>query len=141
MGGCEVTVSKSTRSWGSSSAANGVPPPWPLVRGPNPVDVAQAWSLLEVLSRHDPAVQDELDALFERMSVPEKRVWLTRRLVRQHHAQQAADGSLIESTLAFVEADRSLPPAGQLAAIRHQMCEAFGLGAEDICGEFEVRFK
>jgi len=118
-----------------------LPPPWPLTGGRLPADVAQAWSLLEAMSSCEPRVQVELETLLSRMSVPEKRVWLTRRLVRHHRSHQAPDGGVEEPPLAFVEGDRSLTPAGQLSEIRRQMCEATGLGAEDICGEFEVRFK
>jgi len=93
------------------------------------------------MSTHEECAQAELQALLNRMSVPEKRVWLQRRLVRHHRSQQAPDGGLVEPPLAFVEGDRSLPPAGQIAAIRQQLVERIGLGSDDLCGEFEVRFK
>jgi len=110
-------------------------PPWPLAGG-RMADIAQAWSLLEALEA------DELDELLQRMTVPEKRVWLTRRLVRHHRAQQAEPaGTLAEPPLAFVEGDRWLTPQKQLEALRTQYCEGTGIGSDDICGEFEVRFR
>ena len=80
----------------------------PLVGTRVSADVAQAWSLLEAISLYDPGV-------------PEKRVWLTRRLVRHHRSQQAIDGDLDELPLAFVESNRSLQPAAQMVEIRRQM--------------------
>jgi len=136
--GCNAVISRFSHE---KTIDEMLPPQWPLTRHRLPSDVAQAWSLLEAMSAHDPNVQTELTMLLGRMHVPEKRVWLTRRLVRQHRSQQAPDGGVEEPHLAFVEGDRSLTPAGQLAAIRQQMCEETGLGAEDLCGEFEVRFK
>eukprot|EP00931_Biecheleriopsis_adriatica_P085209 TRINITY_DN5950_c0_g1_i1.p1 TRINITY_DN5950_c0_g1~~TRINITY_DN5950_c0_g1_i1.p1 ORF type:complete len:1569 (-),score=409.53 TRINITY_DN5950_c0_g1_i1:132-4838(-) len=136
----------SASSSSSSSSAQSLPraAPWPLSGGRLLPDVAQAWSLLEALSAHgEPGAEEELGKLLLRMSVPEKRVWLTRRLVRHHRAQQAADspeGDLADPPLAFVEGDRWLSPEKQLTALRQQMCEAIGIGSEDICGEFEVRF-
>ena len=93
----------------------------PLVGTRVSADVAQAWSLLETISLYDPGVQSELDSLLARMSVPEKRVWLTRRLVRHHRSQQAIDGDLDELPLAFVESNRFLQPAAQIVEIRRQM--------------------
>ncbi|CAK0893995.1 unnamed protein product [Prorocentrum cordatum] len=139
--GCDVVVDGSGLQHSGPTDDAGAPPPWPLIGGRLPVDIAQAWSLLEVLSAHEPGVHGELEALLGRMGVPEKRVWLTRRLVRHHRAKQSPDGGITDPPLAFVECDRSLPPAAQLAAIRQQMCEETGLGSADICGEFEVRFK
>jgi len=75
------------------------------------------------------------------MSVPEKRVWLTRRLVRHHYGQHMVEAGLAEMPLAFVECDRYLPAAGHLAAIRKQLCEGVGLGSDELWGDFEVRFK
>jgi len=123
-----------------TSASSPSPPPWPLAGG-RIADIAQAWSLLEALSAHGEPT-DDLEKLLQRMSVPEKRVWLTRRLVRHHRAQQATtDADLAETPLAFVESDRWLAPEKQLAALRHQVMEKTGLGSVDICGEFEVRFR
>jgi len=140
--GCSVWIHRSLPNHQQGAQLSGTQPlPWPLTGGRFPADVAQAWSLLEALSAHEPDVQTELESLLDRMNVPEKRVWLTRRLVRHHRSQQAPDGGLQEPPLAFVEGDRSLPPRGQLTAVRRQMCEVTGLGAEDLCGEFEVRFK
>jgi tetratricopeptide (TPR) repeat protein len=144
--GCRVTISRSLMTEATSSihlddSSVPLPPPWPLTGGRLPADVAQAWSLLEAMSSHEPWVQAELGSLLDRMNVPEKRVWLTRQLVRHHRSQQAPDGGLEEPPLAFAEGDRSLSSSGQIGEVRRQMCEATGLGAEDICGEFEVRFK
>lgn len=125
------------------------PPPWPLTASRLPADVAQAWSLLEALPSDigdtpnwsNKAKQLELENLLNRMSVPEKRVWLTRRLVRHHRTEQAPDGGVAEPPLAFVEGDRALTPAKQVEALRRQLVEGTGLGSDDLCGEFEVRFK
>lgn len=135
---CDVLISRSA----ADARDGGAPPPWPLTGGRLPPDVAQAWSLLEAMSSHGAAVDAELSALLARMTVPEKRVWLTRRLVRHHRGKEdEVDGGLAEPALAFVEGDRSLQPAGQLASVRRQLIEKTGLGADDLCGEFEVRFK
>jgi len=139
--GLNVEISRSAPDALLRQGAEALPPPWPLTGGRLPADVAQAWSLLEAMSAHEPGIQAELQELLDRMSVPEKRVWLTRRLVRHHRSQQAPDGGLMEPPLAFVEGDRSLQPMGQLASVRQQMCEETGLGTDDLCGEFEVRFK
>jgi len=133
--------SSSSRSSGVGEDLGSAPPPWPLTGARLPADVAQAWSLLEAMSSHEEEAQAELQALLNRMTVPEKRVWLTRRLVRHHRSQQDPDGGFSELPLAFVEGDRSLSPAEQIAAIRQQLVEGIGLGSEDLCGEFEVRFK
>eukprot|EP00930_Biecheleria_cincta_P072942 TRINITY_DN6028_c0_g1_i1.p1 TRINITY_DN6028_c0_g1~~TRINITY_DN6028_c0_g1_i1.p1 ORF type:complete len:1592 (+),score=369.97 TRINITY_DN6028_c0_g1_i1:22-4797(+) len=142
--GCHAMIVRSVPT-SSSPRAAAQPAPWPLSGGRLPADVAQAWSLLEALSANgEPGAEEELGRLLQRMSVPEKRVWLTRRLVRHHRAQQAAsspEGELADPPLAFVEGDRWLSPAGQLTALRKQLCEGTGLGSEDICGEFEVRFR
>ncbi|CAE7265880.1 unnamed protein product [Symbiodinium necroappetens] len=124
-----------------TSATSPSPPPWPLAGG-RVADIAQAWSLLEALSAHGEPT-DDLEKLLQRMSVPEKRVWLTRRLVRHHRAQQAtsADGDLAELPLAFVESDRWLSAEKQLEALRQQFTEKTGIGSVDVCGEFEVRFR
>ncbi|CAL1138372.1 unnamed protein product [Cladocopium goreaui] len=126
---CDLLI---VRSVLASSQAT---PPWPLAGG-RLADLAQAWSLLEALSAHEP---EELDELLQRMSVPEKRVWLTRRLVRHHRTSQQAEAA--EPPLAFVEGDRWLSPQKQLEALRKQYCEGTGIGSPDICGEFEVRFR
>lgn len=127
---CDILIVRSVLASHAST------PPWPLAGG-RMADIAQAWSLLEALSEHD-----ELDELLQRMSVPEKRVWLTRRLVRHHRSQQAEPGDVLsEPPLAFVEGDRWLPPGKQLEALRKQYCEGTGIGSPDICGDFEVRFR
>jgi len=139
--GCDILITRSVPD--SSAGPNGEAPLplWPLTGGRLPEDVAQAWSLLEAMSAHESSVQAELDELLSRMSVPEKRVWLARRLVRHHRSKQSPDGGVSDPPLAFVEGDRSLSSFGQIASVRQQMCEETGLGAEDLCGEFEVRFK
>ncbi|CAJ1405802.1 unnamed protein product [Effrenium voratum] len=125
---CDILIVRSVLTSSSTT------PPWPLAGG-RLADIAQAWSLLEAISDHD----GELEELLQRMSVPEKRVWMTRRLVRHHRHQ--AEGEELEPALAFVEADRWLAPEKQLEALRQQFREQTGLGAPDVCGEFEVRFR
>lgn len=113
-------------------------PPWPLVlRAPQ--DLAQAWSLLETVHRAVPSPEQEstLDALALRMGLPEKRVWLTRRLQR-HHRGDADTAEPVEPNLAFVECDRA---GDQLQQLRRQLAEKTGLMSSDITGEFEVRFR
>jgi len=114
------------------------PPPWPLVLRV-PQDVAQAWSLVETVFRAAPSAELEasLDALAQRMGLPEKRIWLTRRLQRYHRGDTDADEP-VDPQLAFVECDRG---ADQLRQLRRQLVEKTGLAAPDITGEFEVRFR
>lgn len=143
-------------------------PSWPL-RGV-PKDIAQAWALAEVVASAAPDDQlgTSLEAFAARMEAAEKRVWLARRLQRHHRARSllggpteephSASGSSSSSfsgapqdemaisngfdeedpPLAFVECDRDSP---QLPQLRHMMREEVGLGAVDITGDFEVRFK
>lgn len=113
------------------------PPPWPLVLRALQ-DVAQAWSLVETVYRASPFPElgEALAVLAQRMGLPEKRVWLTRRLQRCHRGDTHTDEPA-ESPLAFVECNRS---GDQLPQLRTQLAEKTGLAAPDITGEFEVRF-
>jgi len=112
-------------------------PPWPLLLR-MPQDVAQAWSLVETVHRIDPTpgLAEHLECLAERMGLPEKRVWLTRRLQRYHRGDTAEEQ--VEPQLAFVECDRS---GEQLQQLRRQLANRTGIGAPDITGEYEVRFR
>jgi hypothetical protein len=103
------------------------------------LDVAQAWSLLETVHQATPSPEfcDALSRLAERMGLPEKRVWLTRRLQRYHRGDADTDEPT-EPHLAFVECNRG---ADQLLQLRRQMADKTGLAATDITGDFEVRFK
>jgi len=102
-------------------------------------DVAQAWSLVETVYRAvpSPELAAALAALADRMGLPEKRVWLTRRLQRYHRGDTDADEP-IEPPLAFVECDRD---GDHLHQLRKHMVDHSGLAAPDITGEFEVRFR
>eukprot|EP00929_Paragymnodinium_shiwhaense_P112532 TRINITY_DN8078_c0_g1_i9.p1 TRINITY_DN8078_c0_g1~~TRINITY_DN8078_c0_g1_i9.p1 ORF type:complete len:1522 (+),score=411.65 TRINITY_DN8078_c0_g1_i9:174-4739(+) len=134
-----ISTQEPTPQPGKSNAEEDAVPLWPSVL--SGTDIAQAWSLLEALSNDDESVKRELDSLMARMGPPEKRVCLTRRLVRHHRARQAPSGDIVEPVLAFVEGDRSLSGCGQLKHLREQVNNETGIGAEDISGEFEVRFK
>ncbi|KAJ8601677.1 hypothetical protein CTAYLR_007459 [Chrysophaeum taylorii] len=153
---------KKTQTTSSSTAASEslLPsaPTWPL-RGV-PRDVAQAWALAEVVASAAPTpeLRANLEALAARMEAAEKRVWLARRLQRHHrsrallggpdHHHHQSLGSDVdddydygvddEPPLAFVECDRDAP---QLPQLRHMLRDQVGLGAADITGDFEVRFR
>ena len=110
-------------------------PLWPL-RGV-PKDASQAWALAEVVYRSKPSPELNADLKGEktqRMTAAEKRVWLARRLQRCHRPLHDDD----ERALAFVECDRHAP---QLEQLRTQKKDVTGLFAEDVTGDFEVRFK
>eukprot|EP00397_Hematodinium_sp_SG-2012_P001730 GEMP01001735.1.p1 GENE.GEMP01001735.1~~GEMP01001735.1.p1 ORF type:complete len:1162 (+),score=278.31 GEMP01001735.1:169-3486(+) len=103
-------------------------------------DIALCWAILEIVERYGahedpPGVKEEVDELFAQMGVPEKRVWLNRRLNRHH---RDLEDDLAESALAFVECDRGA--ASALSELRRQMADGTGLFG-DISGEFEVRFQ
>jgi hypothetical protein len=73
------------------------------------------------------------------MGLPEKRVWLTRRLQRHHRSDFGSHpDEPLEPQLAFVECERD---GDQLQQLRKQLVEKTGLGTADIAGEFEVRFR
>lgn len=123
---------------GLGLGSEGIPPCWPLVLRILQ-DVAQAWSLVETVHRAAPsaALGATLDALAQRMGLPEKRTWLTRRLQRYHRGDTDSD-DIAEPALAFVECDRE---GGQLQQLRCQLLQHTGLAAPDITGELEVRFR
>eukprot|EP00929_Paragymnodinium_shiwhaense_P078180 TRINITY_DN40481_c0_g1_i3.p1 TRINITY_DN40481_c0_g1~~TRINITY_DN40481_c0_g1_i3.p1 ORF type:complete len:1559 (-),score=419.77 TRINITY_DN40481_c0_g1_i3:124-4800(-) len=113
-------------------------PRWPLIfRGPP--DVAQAWSLFETVNRVTASAHlaGELSKLAAQMGLPEKRVWLTRRLQRYHRGDTDTDDP-VEPPLAFAECERD---GDLLLQLRKQFAEKTGLAAPDITAEFEVRFK
>lgn len=121
-----------------SEAALLAVPAWPLVlRAPQ--DIAQAWSLVETVHRAipSPELTERLSSLASRMGLPEKRVWLTRRLQRFHRGDTDADEP-VDPQLAFVECDRD---GDQLHQLRKQLADKTGVMAPDITGEFEVRFR
>jgi hypothetical protein len=141
-GTLEVTA-QSVRPSAMPSTSEGDPEtsaifPWPLVLRMSQ-DVAQAWSLIETVHRASPSAElaRRLGSLAERMGLPEKRVWLTRRLQRLHRGTTDSD-DFEEPHLAFVECDRH---GEQLHQLRCQLVERTGICAADIAGEFEVRFK
>jgi hypothetical protein len=139
--GYEITM-QSVRPHAMSSGDSGPSdicgvPPWPLALRTS--DVAQAWSLAELVHRAAPSqeLSQRLSDLAERMGLPEKRVWLTRRLQRLHRGDTDSDEPE-EPPLAFVECDRH---GDQLLQLRRQLIERTGICAPNIVGEFEVRFK
>ena len=74
-------------------------------------------------------------ALLARMSLPDKRVWLSRRLYRHHHGGRLSE----EDPILFVEATRD-EPARVLHQIRAQYDAGVGLGG-DLSSTLEVNFK
>jgi len=113
-------------------------PRWPLFLRASQ-DISRAWSLLETVQRivPMPSLLAAMNDLAGRMGLPQKRVWLRRRLHR-HHRGDIAMEEADELSLAFVECDRS---SDQLIQLRRQLIDGTGLGAPDITGEFEVRFR
>ena len=121
-------------------------------------DLAKAWGLLEVVCRADPteARAAALSSLVERMTVPDKCTWLTRRLRRRHaHAALHAEQNRVEASFApqpavwdaqdeivFMECDRTAGRDAQLEWLHTQFRDKTGLGSEYAAsGELEVRFK
>ena len=94
-------------------------------------DVVKAWVVLEVAGFQ----QGQEARLLERMSLSDKRVWLARRLYREHHGGRVAE----EDPLLFVEATRE-EPREVLAQIRAQYDEGVGL-AGDLSATLEVTFR
>ena len=92
-------------------------------------DLAQAWCLREMVSRITGVEDEGLQGLMLRMTVADKRIWLTRQLKRHHQ-----DGD----NIAFVECSRN---GDQFKELHNQYKNKIGLASSDICSEFEVRFR
>ncbi|KOO25604.1 3 saliva-related transmembrane conserved region [Chrysochromulina tobinii] len=90
-----------------------------------------AWVLLELAGFRE----GQEAALLARMSLPDKRVWLSRRLYRHHHGGKLSE----EDPILFVEATRD-EPARVLHQIRAQYDAGVGLGG-DLSATLEVNFK
>ena len=107
----------------------------PLAGWPNEavaVDVVKAWVLLEVAGFR---AGQETD-LLGRMSLSDKRVWLSRRLYREHHGGRVSE----EDPLLFVECTRDDAPGAVLDELRAQFERGVGLGGE-LAATVEVHFK
>ena len=94
-------------------------------------DVVKAWVLLEVAGFQ----QGQEAELLARMSLSDKRVWLSRRLYREHHGSRVTE----EDPILFVEATRD-EPKEVLTQIRAQYDDGVGL-AGDLSATLEVTFK
>jgi len=119
------------------SAATEADLSWPHSVEP---DSAQAWSLLELIPedeefRGGQTVRELRQYLLTKMTLAEKRVWLSRAIYRAHRAENADD----DEPIAFVECKREGDILGEL---RKQLSESTGLGStpSDLTGLFEVRF-
>jgi hypothetical protein len=73
--------------------------------------------------------------LLQRMTLSDKRVWLSRRLYREHHGSRIAE----EDDLLFIEATRDEPHA-VLKLLREQYADGVGL-AGDLSATLEVTFR
>ena len=127
-----------SRGCGSSGAASSsqdaalpaAPPLWPNLLVP--ADVVKAWVLLELVG-FQPG-QEEL--LLARMTVSDKRIWLSRRLYREHHGGRMSE----EDPILFIECTRDGKKGAILAELRDQYASGAGLAA-DLSGTLEVHFK
>ena len=130
-GGLDASSSDAASSVAASaSALPGTAPQWPnlMVQG----DVVKAWVLLELVG-FQPGQEEELLA---RMTLSDKRVWLSRRLYREHHGGRMSE----EDAILFVECTRDDKKGAILAEIRGHYAEGVGLAA-DLSGTLEVHFK
>jgi hypothetical protein len=98
--------STSTALASSSSSSSEATPRWPNAR--LRADAVKAWVLLELAGFRE----GQEAALLARMSLPDKRVWLSRRLYRHHHGGKLSE----EDPILFVEATRDEP-----ARVLHQV--------------------
>ncbi len=112
------------------SALPGAAPLWPnlLVQG----DVVKAWVLLELVG-FQPGQEEELLA---RMTLSDKRVWLSRRLYREHHGGRMSE----EDAILFIECTRDDKKGAILSEMRAHYADGVGLAA-DLSGTLEVHFK
>lgn len=123
---------------GSSGAASSsqdaalpaAPPLWPNLLVP--ADVVKAWVLLELVGFR-PGQEEELLA---RMTLSDKRVWLSRRLYREHHGGRMSE----EDAILFIECTRDDKKGAILAEMRAHYADGVGLAA-DLSGTLEVHFK
>ena len=123
---------------GSSGAASSsqdaalpaAPPLWPNLLVP--ADVVKAWVLLELVGFR-PGQEEEL---LGRMTLSDKRVWLSRRLYREHHGGRMSE----EDAILFIECTRDDKKGAILAEMRAHYADGVGLAA-DLSGTLEVHFK
>ena len=108
-----------------------VVPHWPNSEGIKP-DVVKAWGLLD-LAGFKPRQEEEL---IGRMTLSDKRIWLSRRLYREHHGGRMTE----EDPILFVECTRDDSKGAVLDELRRQFASGAGLGG-DLAGTLEVHFK
>jgi len=108
----------------------GTVPAWPNRR--LKADVVKAWVLLEMAGFREGQEAD----LLSRMTLSHKRIWLSRRLYREHHGGRMSE----EEPIVFVECTRDDADGAVLAELRSHFSRAVGLGA-DLAGTLEVHFK
>ena len=94
-------------------------------------DVVKAWVLLE-LAGFQSGQEEEL---LGRMDLSDKRVWLSRRLYREHHGSRVDE----EDPILFIESTRD-ELKESLDRMRSQFDGGVGLGG-DLSGTLEVHFK
>jgi hypothetical protein len=105
-GSSSSSSSSSALASSSSSSSSEATPRWPNAR--LRADAVKAWVLLELAGFRE----GQEAALLARMSLPDKRVWLSRRLYRHHHGGKLSE----EDPILFVEATRDEP-----ARVLHQV--------------------
>jgi hypothetical protein len=105
-GSSSSSSSSSSTALASSSSSSEATPRWPNAR--LRADAVKAWVLLELAGFRE----GQEAALLARMSLPDKRVWLSRRLYRHHHGGKLSE----EDPILFVEATRDEP-----ARVLHQV--------------------
>ncbi|KAL1530928.1 hypothetical protein AB1Y20_001819 [Prymnesium parvum] len=105
-------------------------PLWPNSR--IQTDVVKAWVLFELAG----FLQGQEAQLLERMSLSDKRVWLSRRLYREHHGAHLGE----EEPLLFIECTREDSLQAVLDELRAHYNNGTGL-ASDLTGTLEVHFK
>jgi len=106
------------------------PPLWPNLLVPG--DVVKAWVLLELVGFR-PGQEEEL---LGRMTLSDKRVWLSRRLYREHHGGRMSE----EDAILFIECTRDDKKGAILSEMRAHYADGVGLAA-DLSGTLEVHFK
>ena len=130
-----ATASAAAGSSGAASSSQdavlpAAPPLWPNLLVPG--DVVKAWVLLELVGFR-PGQEEEL---LTRMTLSDKRVWLSRRLYREHHGGRMSE----EDAILFIECTRDDKKGAILAEMRAHYADGVGLAA-DLSGTLEVHFK
>ena len=130
-----ATAPAAAGSSGAASSSQGAalpsaPPLWPNLLVPG--DVVKAWVLLELVGFR-PGQEEEL---LTRMTLSDKRVWLSRRLYREHHGGRMSE----EDAILFIECTRDDKKGAILAEMRAHYADGVGLAA-DLSGTLEVHFK